>query len=112
MFLREGDIPHLFTFPGSAVRLCLEAGRAGVEIAGTRFTLSGEPITQARLDTVRQAGAVTIPRYGTMETGAIGYGCVNGEHPDEVHLLEDNARGDSGRSERANPPGCHRLPCC
>lgn len=87
--LREGDTPHLFTFPGSAVRLCLEADRKGSDIAGARFTISGEPVTQARVDTIRRSGAIAIPRYGTMETGAIGYGCVNGEHSDDVHLLED-----------------------
>ncbi|MCW5979846.1 MAG: hypothetical protein KIT09_17325 [Bryobacteraceae bacterium] len=87
--LRAGDTPHLFTFPGSAVRVCLAAEQKGIEIAGARFMLAGEPITEARVATVRRSGCVAIPRYGTVETGAIAYGCPNGEHSDDVHVLRD-----------------------
>jgi len=87
--LQAGDIPHVFTFPGSAVTLCRWALDRGVDIAGARFTISGEPITAARVASIQAAGAVVIPRYGTMEVGAIGYGCEKGEHPDDVHLVQD-----------------------
>ena len=87
--LQDGGVPHLFTFAGSAVRLCRAAWSKGIDIAGSHLMLSGEPITEARVATVRQCGCVPIPRYGSMETGAIGYGCQHSEHADEVHLLSD-----------------------
>lgn len=87
--LRAGETPHLFTFPGAAVTLCRWATDHDVDIAGARFTISGEPVTAARIASMKAAGVVPIPRYGTMEVGAIGYGCEHGEHPDDVHLLTD-----------------------
>jgi hypothetical protein len=85
--LARGRTPVLFTFPGSAVQVALAARRHNLDIAGARFLISGEPITAARLATIRAAGAVPLPRYGSMETGAIGYGCTNPKSPDDVHLL-------------------------
>ncbi len=87
--LRQGDIPVVHTFTGSAVRLCLAALERKIDIAGSRFMLMGEPITRARVETIGRAGCISIPRFGTMETGAIGYGCPAGEQSDEVHLLQD-----------------------
>lgn len=87
--LKEGGVPLLFTFPGSAVRLCLTAAEKGINIAGSHFMLSGEPITSARLATLRRTGAIPIPRYGSVETGAIGYGCLCGNQPDEIHAVTD-----------------------
>jgi hypothetical protein len=78
----------VFTFSGSAVRACEAAAGLGVDLAGTRFLLAGEPITAARAGRLKQAGCEAIPRYGSMECGAIGYGCRHGWHPDDVHLLE------------------------
>jgi hypothetical protein len=85
--LKRGKTPVVFTFPGSAVRACLFAAEHRIDISGARFLLAGEPITQARIDTVKRAGCVPMPRYGSMECGAIGYGCPYGDHPDDVHLL-------------------------
>jgi len=85
---REGRETVLFTFPGSAVRACLLAEEKGLSIGGTRFFLSGEPITQARLDTIARAGCVAMPRYGSIECGAIGYGCTNPACADDLHVLE------------------------
>jgi hypothetical protein len=86
---RDGGTPHLFTFPSAAVRLCQTARSAGLDIGGARFMLSGEPITAARLASVREAGAEPSTRYGTIESNAIGYGCLRPAHPDDVHLLHD-----------------------
>jgi len=87
--LRSGRTPHLFTFPSSAVAACEAASRAGIELTGARFTVGGEPITAARLASIRRVGADAMPRYGTIECGPIGYGCLAGEQPDEVHVTAD-----------------------
>ena len=85
--LKTGATPLVQTFPGSALRLCLGAAQQQMDLSGTRFLLGGEPITAARVATIRNHGCVPIPRYGSIECGAIGYGCPHGAHPDEVHLL-------------------------
>ena len=87
--LREGATPFLFTFPSSAVGLCRAALDASTELSGAELTLGGEPITEARLAVIRQTGAHALPRYGSIETGPIGYGCLEPEAPDDVHLLDD-----------------------
>ncbi len=85
----EGAIPHIFTFPSSAIAVSKVAVERGKRLDGVRFTLSGEPITMARLESIRRTGAEALPRYGSIECGPIGYGCMAPMEPDEVHLLED-----------------------
>lgn len=87
--LTEGASPHIFTFPSSAVAACKAAVERGKLLEGARFTLAGEPITVSRLENIRRSGAEALPRYGSMECGPIGYGCMSSVEPDEVHLLED-----------------------
>jgi len=85
---RQGT-PLLFTFPSSAVRLVEAAHRSGLNLAGAKFLVGGEPITSARLEVVRNAGAELFPRYGSIECGPIGYGCFYAPHPDEIHVHQD-----------------------
>jgi hypothetical protein len=87
--LDAGEIPHLFTFASSAVRLCQAGLSSGVDLTGARITLMGEPVTPPRLEVVRRAGIVGLPRYGTTETGPIGYGCLAATAADDVHVLRD-----------------------
>lgn len=87
--LRAGRVPHLFTFVSSAVRLCEAAAAAGIDLAGAQLTVTGEPLTRARLAVVRRSGATAVPRYAVMECGAIGLGCLRPAAPDDVHLLHD-----------------------
>jgi hypothetical protein len=86
---RSGGVPHLFTFPSSAVRLCQEAFDRGIDLCGAHLLLSGEPITEARLAAIRRTGAEALPRYGSVDCGPMGYGCLAPEAPDDVHLLHD-----------------------
>jgi hypothetical protein len=87
--LRAGRAPHVHTFSSSAVRLCQAAEAAGLELKGAQFTLTSEPLTEARLDAIGRSGATAAPRYGTVECGPIGYGCLAPRAADEVHLLHD-----------------------
>jgi len=87
--LRFGGTPHLLTVPSLVVRLCQGATATGIDLSGARFLLSGEPTTTARLETIRRAGGHGVPRYGTMEAGPIGFGCMAPVAPDDIHLLLD-----------------------
>jgi hypothetical protein len=85
----RGQTPHLYAFVSSAVRLCQAAAAASIDIAGARFTLLGEPTTDARLAEIRRVGADGLPRYGAIECGPIGYGCLRPRAADDVHILRD-----------------------
>jgi hypothetical protein len=87
--VRAGGTPWIRTLPSSAVRACRAAIDARIELTGARFTVSGEPVSAAKLGAIRQSGAEVTPRYGSIETGSIGYGCLAPEAPDDVHLLHD-----------------------
>ena len=71
------------------MRVCQAAQEAGIEIPGAQFTVIGEPVTPVRLEAIRKIGAYALSRYGSSESGSIGYGCFKPEAADEVHLLHD-----------------------
>jgi len=87
--LDRGETPHLETFPSSIVRLARSSLETGIDIRGTKATLGGEPITQARLDLSTEAGIQSFPRYGSMETGPVSYACLNPKTADDTHVLRD-----------------------
>ena len=87
--LAAGRTPHVVAMTSAAVRLALAADDAGVDIAGAQLVLGGEPTTEARQEVIARSGIVAVPRYGSMETGPIGYACLAPAAPDDVHLLRD-----------------------
>jgi hypothetical protein len=87
--LRAGRTPHLWTFPSSAVRLCQAAHRAGLTLRGAQFTVTGEPMTAARLSTIVGVGAAVQTFYGSSETGLLGYGCLQPDGSDDFHVASD-----------------------
>jgi hypothetical protein len=87
--LDGGRTPHLVTFASSAVRVCEAARVAGLDLGGAQFLLMGEPVTAARLAALRAVGAAGLPRYGTIECGPLGYGCLAPAAPDDVHIVRD-----------------------
>jgi hypothetical protein len=87
--LRFGRTPSLWAYTSFALRVCQAAAEAGISLSGAQFTLGGEPTTSARLDLIRRAGAEAVSTYGSIESGAIGYGCLSSAEPDEVHFFSD-----------------------
>jgi hypothetical protein len=87
--LAAGRVPHVIGYASAAVRLAQAALDAGIDIGGARFTMAGEPTTEARLAAGLRAGLVAVPRYGSIETGPIGYACLAPQAADDVHVLSD-----------------------
>ena len=87
--LDAGQTPHLVTFPSSALALCDGARAAGLDLAGSRMSIGGEPVTPTRLAAIRAAGVDALPHYGSMEAGRIGEGCLDPVAPDELHVFDD-----------------------
>jgi hypothetical protein len=87
--IRRRGTPWIRTFPSSAVRACRAAVEAGIDLTGARFTVSGEPVTDAKLEAIARSGARAMPRYGSVETGPLGWGCPAPECSDDMHLFHD-----------------------
>jgi hypothetical protein len=87
--LRAGGTPHLVAYSSAAVRLCLAAREAGLDLYGARLTVGAEPLTEARLAVLREAGVNAVLGYSTIEAGRVGYGCLAREAADDLHLLHD-----------------------
>jgi hypothetical protein len=87
--LGAGRTPLLLTYASPAVRLAEAARAAGLDLAGARLLLYGEPVTAARLAAVRRTGAEATPLYIAMETWRLGEGCLAPEASDDVHFLSD-----------------------
>lgn len=106
--LRAGGTPHTFAYSSAAVRLCLAARDAGLELRGARFSVGAEPVTEARRAVIEAAGVELVCGYSTIEAGRIGYGCLAAARPDELHLLHDLVAlvqtGTEG-APRGLPPG-------
>ncbi len=88
--IRCGHAPHLMSAtPSCAVRLCQAAWAAGIDLRGAHFTITGEPVTRVRLGQISRAGARAVPTYTAVDAGRIGFGCLEPEASDAVHLLDD-----------------------
>jgi hypothetical protein len=88
--IRAGEVPHLWTFSSSAARLCRAAEEAGFDLTGAQFTVTGEPVTEARLSAIRRVGAGVAPDYGSADSGgSASCGCLSPESPDDVHVFSD-----------------------
>ena len=86
----DGKVPHVWGYPSSALRLCREALNAGVHLAGSQFTLTGEPVTEACLSAIRRVGAEAVPDYGSADSGgSVGQGCLSPGAPDDIHIFSD-----------------------
>jgi hypothetical protein len=87
---REAGRPFLVAYTSPVVRLCRAARDAGLDLGGARFSLWGEPLTDARLAVIRRTGADAFSVYATSETGIIGDGCLAPRSADDMHLLSDS----------------------
>jgi phenylacetate-coenzyme A ligase PaaK-like adenylate-forming protein len=80
----------IYTFASSAVRVCMAAQEAGLNIKGTRFLVTGEPLTPQKKKEIEETGSRAVPIYGISEAGVIAAGCAR-PYPDSdsCHFLKD-----------------------
>lgn len=88
--LQAGEVPHLWTSSSLAVSLCQVAEEAGINLAGAQFTVTGEPVTDARMAVIRRVRADAAPDYGSADSGgSVSGGCLSPEASDDVHVFSD-----------------------
>src|SRR5579872_2668380 len=88
--LEEHPACVIYTFAGSAVRVCIAAGDANLSLKGVRFLVTGEPLTPQKRREIESTGAIAVPVYGISEAGVVAAGCDrNHLASDHCHLYKD-----------------------
>jgi hypothetical protein len=84
---RHAGIPCCITTAASnAARLARVAEELGTSLAGVKFNVSGEPLTDAKCEAIKQAGAAVTLRYSFGAGTTVGYGCGRPVYTDEIHV--------------------------
>jgi hypothetical protein len=80
----------VYTFASSAVRVCIAAADNNLNIKGTKFFVTGEPLTPQKRKEIENMGASPVCVYGISEAGVIAAGCdqIHSES-DHCHLYKD-----------------------
>ncbi len=88
--LQDNPTCVVYTFAAAAVRVCIAAAEANLNLKGTKFLVTGEPLTEHKKREIEAAGAKAIPVYGISEAGVIAAGCDHPHGPsDHCHLYKD-----------------------
>lgn len=89
--LSENKHCIIYTFAASAVRVCIAATEANLNLKGAKFFVTGEPLTAQKKREIESTGAAAVPIYGISEAGVIAAGC-NQPHSesDHCHLYKDS----------------------
>lgn len=88
--LQESERCVVYTFAASAVRICIAAAENNLNIKGTKFLVTGEPLTPQKRKEIEALGGSPVPVYGISEAGVIAAGCDQTHaESDRCHLYKD-----------------------
>jgi hypothetical protein len=73
-----------------ALRICLAAEQAGIDLTGATMMSGGEPPTPAKVRRITATGARFVPTYVFTEADHVGLGCVAPRDENDLHLLKDS----------------------
>ncbi len=79
----------LRTSVSRALRVCLAAQQAGIDLRGTIIAGSSEAPTPAKVQRMESAGVRFFANYATVEASRIGSACANPADASDVHLHQD-----------------------
>jgi hypothetical protein len=77
-------------YASTCARVCQAAAGLGLDIAGSAFSMVGEPVTRAKRDAVRSVGGIPIACYASVEAGFLANACARSEGPDDMHFFTDS----------------------
>jgi hypothetical protein len=80
----------LITSVSPAVKVSHAAIQNGLDIRGTHFVVSGEPLTEAKHKQITASGATVSTRYTMSESAGVGCGCSHSNPIDDVHQHLDS----------------------
>jgi hypothetical protein len=73
-----------------ALRVCVAAREAGIDLTGAVFVIGGEPPTPAKVAEITRTGARFHSNYYFTEGGPVGSSCTTSDHPNDQHLHADH----------------------
>jgi hypothetical protein len=85
----RGAPAWLSTTASAAVRVCLTARDHHLDIAGTFFRTSGEPLSPAKARILADANCTARCHYAMAEIGRMGVACGGPSTYDDVHVVAD-----------------------
>jgi hypothetical protein len=85
----RGTPAWISTTASSAVRLCLAARDRGLDISGTFFRSSGEPLSPGKARVIAEAGCTARCHFAMAEIGRMGVACGCPSTYDDVHIVSD-----------------------
>jgi hypothetical protein len=86
----EHSVCVVYTFATSAARVCIAAEELNLNIKGTKFLVTGEPLTPQKRKEIESTWASAIPIYGISEAGVVAVGCNRPfEASDHCHVYKD-----------------------
>jgi hypothetical protein len=77
------------TFVSRALKVCIAAQEAGLDLTGTTFMVGGEPPTFAKVRGITGTGARCVPLYNFTEHGFVGAGCGRPADENDIHFFKD-----------------------
>lgn len=85
---RRSESRHccLTTTASNAVRVARVAAESGQSLERLKFNVSGEPLTEAKRDTIERAGATVTSRFSFGGSMNVGHGCGNPLYTGEIHV--------------------------
>jgi len=83
---REGKKCYIRTVVSNAVRIARCALEMGVSLEGTILRVSGEPLTESKLEVIERVGARPVPGYGFGGGLGSALGCGKPAFIDEMHV--------------------------
>jgi hypothetical protein len=72
-----------------AMRVCLAAQAAGIDLEGAVFLGTSEAATSAKVRQILSSGAGFVSTYGLVEANRVATGCALSERRDDLHLHSD-----------------------
>ena len=78
------------THVSKALRACIAAREAGLDLTGATFAGGGEPPTPAKVREITRTGARWVPSYFFVEAGGVGLGCARPADGNDLHFLKDS----------------------
>jgi hypothetical protein len=73
-----------------ATRICVAAMNAGIDIRGVALRIGGEPVTRAKAELMKNAGALIVTGYGMVEISSVGLSCAHAEDRGDLHFAKDS----------------------
>jgi hypothetical protein len=83
---RERKTCCIASAASNAARIARTAVEMGESLEGLKFSVSGEPLTEAKRAVMERAGATVTSRFSCGPGLHVGSGCGNPLYPDQIHV--------------------------